>query len=281
MTIPRLLLNQNASTSRKLKLKLRIFRGEGYNPAPMWTFIHKLGSPKSAYSLSGVLLPWVALASVLSFGFGLIGALYWAPADYQQGEVFRIIYLHVPCAILSMAVYAWMSLNVLLYLVWKLKVADTMAKISAPMGAVFTALALLTGSLWGKPTWGTYWIWDARLSSELILLFIYLGVISLRSSIPDPQTAAKVSGVLTLVGCVNLPIIHYSVLWWHTLHQGATILQWAKPSIAPEMLKPLLVMILAFSLYFVWYVLIRLRTELLLREQKSTWVAEVLRGKSR
>ncbi|HYF98021.1 MAG TPA: heme ABC transporter permease CcmC [Coxiellaceae bacterium] len=243
----------------------------------MWTFIHQLGSPKSCYRFAGRLLPWVAVLCLLSFGYGLAGALYWAPADYQQGEVFRIIYLHVPCAILSMAIYAWMSVNVILYLVWKLKVADMMAKVSAPMGATFTFLALLTGSLWGKPTWGTYWIWDARLSSELILLFVYLGIILLRSSLMDPVAAAKMSGILTLVGCVNLPIIHYSVVWWHTLHQGATLLQFARPKIAPQMLQPLLVLIVAFSLYFAWWLLLRLRTELLAREQKSQWIAELFK----
>ncbi len=245
----------------------------------MWSFLHRLGSPKSCYQLADRLLPWIASLCLLSFLYGLIGALYWAPADYQQGQVFRIIYLHVPCAILSLAIYGWMSLNVVIYLVWKMKVADIIASVSAPMGALFTFLALLTGSLWGKPTWGTFWIWDARLSSELILLFIYLSIIVLRSSIPDQQAAGRVAGVLSLVGCVNLPIIHYSVVWWHTLHQGATVLQWAKPSIAPEMLKPLLVMILAFSLYFVWWLLLRLRSELLIRERKSAWVS-ALRGES-
>ena len=214
---------------------------------------------------------------LLSFIYGLYGALHTAPADYQQGEVFRIIYLHVPCAILSMGIYAWMAVNSLLYLVWKLKIADVMAKVAVPIGALFTLLALLTGAIWGKPTWGTYWIWDARLSSELILLFIYLGIISLRSSLPDPQTAAKMCGVLTLVGCINLPIIHYSVVWWHTLHQGATLLQFAKPKIAPEMLQPLLIMILAFSLYFLWWLLLNVRTELLIREAQSRWVAELFK----
>ncbi len=244
----------------------------------MWTFIHQLGSPKTAYLWAGRLLPWVGCLCILSFAVGLAGALCWAPADYQQGEVFRIIYLHVPCAIFSMAIYAWMSFNVILFLVWKLKVADIMTKVSAPMGAILTFLALLTGSLWGKPTWGTYWIWDARLSSELILLFIYFGIITLRTSLPDPVTAAKMSGVLTLVGCVNLPIIHYSVIWWHSLHQGATILQLAKPKIAPEMLLPLLMMIAAFAFYFIWWLLLRVRAELLLREAQSRWVAQLGRG---
>lgn len=245
----------------------------------MWTFIHRLGSPKTCYHWVGLILPWVAGLCLLSFIYGLLGALYWAPADYQQGEVFRIIYLHVPCAILSMAIYAWMSLNAVLYLVWKLKLADIILKVSAPMGAIFTALALLTGALWGKPTWGTYWIWDARLSSELILLFIYMGIMALRSSLPEPQTAAKITSVLTLVGCINLPIIHYSVVWWHSLHQGATLLKWAKPSIAPDMLKPLLVMILAFTLYFLCWLLVRVRSELLLREKQSAWVSEILKNR--
>ncbi len=238
----------------------------------MWNFIHKLASPKTCYQWSGLILPWVGFACVAFTIWGLLGALYWAPADYQQGDAFRIIYLHVPCAIFSLFIYLMMSFTVIVFLVWKIKVADMLAEIMAPMGAILTFLALLTGSLWGKPTWGAYWIWDARLSSELILLFVYLGIISLRKAIPDSQQASKITGVLTLVGCVNLPIIHYSVIWWHTLHQGATLLQWAKPTMDWEMLKPLLVMILAFGFYFFWWLLLSLRRELLSRERNTGWV---------
>lgn len=186
--------------------------------------------------------------------------------------------MHVPAAMLSLGVYCLMAANALVYLVWKIKLADVIAAVSAPLGALFTALALLTGALWGKPMWGTWWIWDARLTSELILLFLYFGVIGLRSAIPDQDRASKATSILLLVGVIDLPIIHYSVYWWNTLHQQSTLLKLGSPSIAPSMLYPLLAMIIAFSSYFAAVLLMSVRNELLRRERHTHWVGQVLKG---
>lgn len=242
----------------------------------MWTILYKAASPRTCYEWAGRLLPWLTVLAVFAFGYGLVGGLLLAPSDYQQGDAYRIIFVHVPAATWSSGVYIGMSLAVVIYWVWKIKVADIVAQLSAPIGALFTLIALLTGSIWGKPTWGTWWIWDARLTSELILLFIYGGIIALRSSMPEPQLASQVSGILTLVGLVNIPIIHYSVNWWQTLHQGATILKLGKPSIAPSMLYPLLAMMAAFFLYYLIVLLIGLRYELLKREQQTRWVQDII-----
>lgn len=241
----------------------------------MWSLIHKAGSPAISYRWAKNIQPWLGWASVLTFAYGLVGALLLAPADYQQGDVVRIMYLHVPTAIGSLTIYVVMSVAVIFHFVWRLKVADMIAKISAPIGAGFTFICLLTGSLWGKPTWGTFWIWDARLTSELLLLFIYFGVIALRSSIPEAQVAARASGLMTLVGLVNIPIIHYSVNWWNTLHQGSS-LSLTGMAIAPSMLHPLIAMILAFLFYYAWSVAIKLRVELLRREWQTSWVKNLL-----
>lgn len=214
-----------------------------------------------------------------AFAYGLVGGLWQAPADYQQGDAYRVIFIHVPAAAWSLGIYVMMSSAALVYLIWKIKIADIVAKLSAPIGASFTLLALITGSIWGKPTWGTWWIWDARLTSELILLFIYGGIIALRSAIPEPPLASQVSNILTLVGLVNIPIIHYSVDWWQTLHQGATILKLSAPSIATSMLYPLLAMLIAFFLYYLLVLLMGLRYELLKREQQTHWVQQLLKQK--
>src|SRR3989344_561968 len=238
----------------------------------MLKWIHKIGSPKTAYQWSGKLLPIFIIAFVICFSFGLIGALYLSPPDYQQGDAFRIMFVHVPSAILSLFIYFLMSIFAFIYLIWKIKVADIIFKVSLTWGAVFTALTLITGSLWGKPTWGTYWIWDARLTSELILLFIYLSIIVLRQSIPSPISAAKASALFALVGLVDLPIIHYSVTWWNTLHQGSTLLKLSMPSITSAMLRPLLWMIAAFFLYYGISLLLGMRYELLKREKDALLV---------
>lgn len=239
-----------------------------------WKFIQQLSSPRYFYQLSGKLIPWLAAIFAMLFLYGLVGGLLLAPPDYQQGDAFRIIYIHVPCAALSLFVYLCMSVAVIINLVWKIKLADVIAKVSAPLGAMFTFLALITGSIWGKPMWGTWWIWDARLTSELILLFLYFGIIALRTAIPDSQSAAKAGGILTLVGFVDLPIIHYSVYWWNTLHQPPTLLKFAKPSIASTMLYPLLAMLLAFLFYYVLTLLLYARVEILRRERRAGWVKE-------
>ena len=242
----------------------------------MWTFFHKLASPKYFYDISGRLLPWFATATVLLLLAGLYQGLWVAPADYQQGESYRIMFIHVPAAWMSMFVYMLMAGAGAIGLIWKIKLADIVAASCAPLGASFTFLALVTGSLWGKPMWGAWWVWDARLTSELILLFLYLGYIALQSAIDDTRTAARASTVLALVGVVNIPIIHYSVVWWNTLHQGATVTKMGTPSIATSMLIPLLLMALAFKLYFVTVVLLRARNEVLKRESGSSWVKEAL-----
>jgi heme exporter protein C len=242
----------------------------------MWTFFHKLASPKYFYDISGRLLPWFGAATLLLLLAGLYQGLLIAPPDYQQGDSYRIMFIHVPAAWMSMFVYMVMAGAGAIGLIWKIKLADVVAASCAPVGASFTFLALVTGSLWGKPMWGAWWVWDARLTSELILLFLYLGYIALQSAIDDTRTAARASTVLALVGVVNIPIIHYSVVWWNTLHQGATVTKMGTPSIATSMLIPLLLMALAFKLYFFTVVLLRARNEVLKRESGSGWVRDVL-----
>ncbi|WP_367027276.1 heme ABC transporter permease [Methylococcus sp. ANG] len=241
----------------------------------MWTFFHKLASPKHFYRISGKLIPWLGAITAVLFVCGLYFGLFKAPPDYQQGESYRIMFVHVPAAWMSMFIYTFMAVLYAIHLIWNIKLADVMASSSAAMGASFTFLALVTGSLWGKPMWGTWWVWDARLTSELILLFLYLGYIALVSAIEDKRTAARAGGLLILVGVVNIPIIHYSVEWWNTLHQGPTVTKLDKPSIHPSMLLPLLLMALAFQCYYFTLVLVRARTELLERERRSAWIKEL------
>ena len=242
----------------------------------MWQWIHKAGSAQICYRWSRAWQPWLMAACLIALIYGLIGGLYLAPPDYQQGDVFRIMYLHVPNAILSLMVYVVMTVAAIIYFIWKINVADLVVKVSLPIGAVFTLLTLITGSIWGKPTWGTFWIWDARLTSELILLFIYLAIMALRSAINDPKASAKAGNILTIVGVINIPIIHYSVDWWNTLHQGAS-LDFTNSSIAPSMLHPLLVMIVAFVAFYGWYLCVQLRAELLLKNPKAGWPKQVLK----
>ena len=235
-----------------------------------------MASPKTCYRLCVWVQPWAMLLCLLGFTYGIIDGLWLAPPDYQQGDAYRIIFLHVPAAIMSLLVYVVMSVAVIFHFIWKIKVADWVAKTSAKLGVLFTIITLITGSLWGKPTWGTFWIWDARLTSELILLFIYFGIIALRAAIPEPLLASRASGLMTLIGLVNIPIIHYSVNWWHTLHQGATLLQLSKPTIAPSMLHPLLIMIAAYLFYFIWMLAANIRRELLVKEKNTAWVKTLL-----
>jgi len=237
-----------------------------------FTWFHKLASPPHAYRIAGRLLPWFAWPAGILIAAGLYGGLVLAPPDYQQGDAFRIVYVHAPSAWLSMLVYGTMAVAAAIGLVWRIKLAHAVAAAAAPVGASFTFLALATGSIWGKPMWGTWWVWDARLTSELILLFLYAGVMALRSSIDDRDRADRASGLLAIVGVVNLPIIHYSVYWWNTLHQGSTLTKLGKPSMTGDMLWPLLTMLLAFTLYFGAILLLRLRAEILLRERDASWL---------
>lgn len=242
----------------------------------MWTFFHRFGSPPFFYRFAGALLPWLAAACLLTTIAGLYLGLFVAPPDYQQGESYRIIYIHVPSAWMSLFIYMVMAGAGAIALIWRMKLAEIVLVCCAPVGATFTAVALLTGMLWGKPMWGTYWVWDARLTSELILLFLYLAVMGLNSAIEDRRSAARACAVLAIVGVVNIPIIHFSVEWWNTLHQGPTVTKLDNPSIHLSMLVPLLVMALASKLYFAAVLLLNVRGELLARERNSNWVRSML-----
>lgn len=239
-------------------------------------FIYQLASPQYFYRCAHKIIPYLSIFATILFLIGFIGGLILAPADYQQGDGFRIIYIHVPSAFLSMAVYVFMAITGAIGLIWRIKLADIMVSASAPLGAWFTVLALCTGSIWGKPMWGTWWVWDARLTSELILLFLYMGFIALQSAIPDRTKSAKAGAIILLVGVVNIPIIHYSVVWWNTLHQGASLSLLSKPTIAPSMLYPLIAMIFAFGFYYVTVLLMRMQSEILMREKKSSWVKDLI-----
>src|SRR5690606_5842054 len=223
---------------------------------------------------SGTAAPWFGGAAAALIAAGLYGGLVLAPPDYQQGDAFRIIYVHVPSAWMSLFVYMVMAAAGAVGLVWKIKVADAVARASAPLGAAFTFLALATGSLWGKPMCGTGWVWDARLTSELILLFLYLGYMALQTALEDRRGAARAGAVLALVGVINIPIIHYSVEWWATLHQGPTVTRFDAPAIHVSMLIPLLVMATGFMCYYAAVMLVRARVEILELERTSAWAKE-------
>ena len=238
-------------------------------------FLHQLASPPYFYRISGLWLPYILGIFVLLFVAGLYGGLVLAPSDYEQGEAYRIIYVHVPSAWMSLFIYMVMAIAGAMGLIWHIKLAEIVSICSAPIGASFTFLALVTGSIWGKPMWNTWWVWDARLTSELILLFLYFGVIGLYNAIEDKRTAARAVAILALVGMVNIPIIHYSVEWWNTLHQGPTVTKFDKPSIHLSMLIPLLLMAVAFKLFYISVLFMRVRTELVVREQKSKWVKQL------
>jgi len=248
-------MNTNATTMTKIK------------PRKNWLvmFIHKLGSPPWFYNFSGKLIPWLWATFAALTIWGLYLGLYVAPADYQQGESVRIMYLHVPAAWMSMMIYGLMAVMSFIALVWRIRMMEILMMSSAPIGAAFTIIALASGSLWGRPTWGTYWVWDARLTSELVLLFLYLGVIGLHNAIDEPRKAARAACLLALVGAVNLPIIHYSVKWWNTLHQPASVFRADGPTIDPALLTPLFVMGVAFLALFILLHLIAMRAEILRR----------------
>ena len=238
-------------------------------------FFHKMASPKYFYDISGRMIPWLGAGFAMLTLAGLYYGLVKAPPDYQQGDSYRIMFVHVPAAWMSMFIYVVMAGAGAIGLVWHIKLAEVMAISSATVGASFTFLALVTGSIWGKPMWGTWWVWDARLTSELVLLFLYLGVIALYNAIDDKRTAARAVAILALVGVVNIPIIHYSVEWWNTLHQGPTVTKFDKPSIHLSMLIPLLLMAVAFKFYYIMVVLMRARCEVLERERHTSWVKQI------
>nr|WP_297461568.1 heme ABC transporter permease [uncultured Halomonas sp.] len=241
----------------------------------MWGFIHKLGSPKWFYAISTRLQPWFWAAALVLLTIGSIWGLAFAPPDYQQGNSFRIIYVHVPAAILAQSCFVALAVAGLVFLVWKIKVADMAAVVIAPFGASMTFVALFSGSVWGVPTWGTWWVWDARLTSMLIQLFLYLGVIALRGAFLSRDSGARAASVLALVGVVNIPIIKYSVEWWNTLHQPATFTLTERPAMPAEMWLPLLIMVLGFYSFFIALTLMRTRSEILRRESTKRWVREL------
>jgi heme exporter protein C len=225
----------------------------------------KYANPTQFLRLAGALIPWTGGLAALTFAVGLYMTFFTAPADYQQGETVRIMYIHVPAAWLSMFIYGVMTMAALGSLVWRHPLADAAQKSAAPLGAAFTFICLVTGSLWGKPMWGTWWVWDARLTSVLVLFLIYLGLVALWNTIEEPSKAGRAAAILTLVGVVNIPIIKFSVDWWNTLHQPASVFRLGGPSIYASMLWPLLIMALAATLLFLTLHLMAIRNEILRR----------------
>ncbi len=224
--------------------------------------LSRLANPARFMRLSGAALPWLGAASAAVLAVGVIWSLVFAPPDYQQGESVRIMFIHVPSAWLAMSVYLFVAVASAVALVWRHPLAEIAAQAAAPVGAAFTLVCLTTGSLWGRPMWGAWWVWDARLTSVLVLFFLYLGYIALVHAFDDASRGARAGSLLALVGVVNLPIIKFSVDWWNTLHQPASVLRLGAPTIATSMLLPLLVMTLAFHLLFGWLLLLRMRTAL-------------------
>ena len=232
-------------------------------------------SPKNFYVFVGTVIPWTLSFAILLITYGLYLGLFEAPTDYQQGEAFRIIYVHVPSAWLSLFAYSVLFASAVIALIWRIKIFEIIAISSAKIGALFTFLALVTGAIWGKPMWGTWWVWDARLTSELILFFIYLSIILLYNSFDDYRKGAKAANILAVIGFINIPIIHFSVEWWNTLHQGPSVMKFSAPSIASEMLVPLIYTSIGFTLYFVTALLLSARNILVDRERKSQWIQSI------
>ena len=227
------------------------------------TFFHRLASPARFQRLASCLLPWAAALAALGLACGLVWGLAFAPPDYQQGDTARIMYVHVPAAWMALLCYAVMAAFSGDFLIWKHVLADLAARASSPIGACFTAVALITGSLWGKPSWGTWWVWDARLTSVLVLLFLYLGHMALARAFDEGWRGARAAAILAVVGAVNLPVVKFSVDWWNTLHQGASVLRADGPAIHGSMLWPLLTMAAGFFAFYVAVLLVRIEGELL------------------
>ncbi len=243
------------------------------------TLWHRMGSPRWFFEISR---PWAIGALVMGL-IGIVVGLVWglaiAPPDYLQGNSFRIMYLHVPAAILSESCYILMGVAGAVLLIWRMKLADMVVAAAAPIGVVFCMIALLTGAIWGRPTWGTWWVWDARTTSMLVLLFLYFGVMALRQAIPREESAGRAAAILAVVGMVDIPIIKYSVDWWLTLHQPSTFKLTAAPSMPPEMYLPLLVSVLGFYAFFVGVLLFGVGNEILVREQRTQWVNDLVRSR--
>ena len=236
---------------------------------------HQLGSPPWFYRMSSLWLPYLIVLTLGLMVTGVVWGLAYAPVDAKQGHSFRIIYLHVPASFLALVGYYVMATAGVIGLVWRMKMAMWVLRAAAPLGAVLTFLSLFTGAVWGKPTWGTYWVWDARITSMLILLFLYLGVIALQNAFQNEESGNRASALLTIVGMINIPIIYKSVEWWNTLHQGATIRFTEAPSMHPDMFYPLVVMILAFYFLYALVLVLNVRCEILRNERSSQWVQQL------
>ncbi len=234
----------------------------------------KYSSPQTFYVLAAKMIPWFAVGAVLFIIYGLYIGLLIAPTDFQQGDSYRIIYVHVPAAWFSMFLYVVMAAYAILGLTLNAKLSYMMVKSIAPTGAMFTFVALVTGAFWGKPTWGAWWVWDARLTSELILLFLYIGYMSLQAAIDDPRRADRAGAILAIVGVINVPVIYFSVKWWNTLHQGSSINLTTSPTMAAIMLKGMLIMAIGFWLYSAAVILMRVRREIEDRARNTVWLNE-------
>jgi heme exporter protein C len=245
----------------------------------MWSFFHKLGSPPWLYRISGSILRWLLPVTLLALATGVVWGLLFTAPDFRQGNSYRIIYIHVPASVVALAAYYVMAIAGAVSLIWKMKMADIAMKACAPIGALLTATALVSGAIWGKPTWGTWWVWDARVTSMLILLFLYLGVIALYEAYDNKAAASRACAVLSLVGMVNIPIIYKSVDWWYSLHQPASIKFTGESSIDASMLYPLLLMIISFYALFTCALLMNMRNEILERESRTGWVRRLAAGK--
>ena len=243
-----------------------------------WQIFYRLASPPDFYRITERIRPYLCILGAILFLYGIYNGLFIAPTDYQQGEGYRIIFIHVPAAWLSMFVYVNMAVMGVFTLIWRSKVATVCTLAAAPIGATFTLLTLVTGAIWGKPMWGTWWVWDARLTSELILLFLYLGYIGLMTTLSGLHTAAQSGAILLLIGVVNIPIIHFSVDWWNTLHQPATITRLGAPAMHKDMLTPLLIMAVAFMIFYIFILITRAQAILLEQEQNSRWAKQVAAG---
>ena len=231
--------------------------------------MQRYANPQRFIGIAKTATPWLLAATMLCTAVGLYFALFVAPPDYQQGEAARIMYVHVPAAWMSLFVYGCMAVASAVAFIWKHPLADVAAKASAPIGCVFTALALITGSLWGQPMWGAWWVWDARLTSVLILFFLYLGYIVIWSAIEEPTRAARAARILALVGALNIPIVKFSVDWWNTLHQNASVFRSDGPTMTASMLTPLLIMAVAYNLFYVTFLLVRMRMEVSRRRLRT------------
>lgn len=243
----------------------------------MWKYIYPFASPKVFFRRMQLISPYLGSFALLFLFTGFVWGLFFAPADYQQGDAFRILYVHVPAAFLSLFLYGMMAFFAVLLLIWRIKIAGILLISTAKTGLIMAFLALATGAIWGKPMWGAFWVWDARLTSELILLLLYAAILATASAFQHKIQGDKIVAILTLVGAVDLPVIHYSVYWWNTLHQGATLTLLEKPKIATAMLFPLLLTLTGFFLYAVWCLLQSGLDSLLIRERKQAWVRNLIK----